>query len=1048
MQKLYSIFLLSFLLIAATLVNAQTFKILGTTQSNNSALPKVGISITNANNEPSGKSITDSLGKFRIENLLPGKYIITPEATGYIKRNLSITVTDSDLDLGIIDIAVNNAVSAGPPFRITGSVLDADSQDPLDKASLKITNLKGFERTILTDSSGNFATSVLDTGKYAVTASFIGYDDVVKNINIIDNHIEIGEIFIFTTSKTGLDQVVVTGRTPPARQKNDTTELNAAAFKVNPDATVEDLIKKAPGITVQNGTITAQGEEVRRVTIDGRQYFGDDATAALKNLPADIVDKIQVFDRLSDQSQLTGIDDGNSSKSLNIVTKANMRNGQFGRIYAGYGTDDRYSAGGSVNFFSGSKRINLIGLFNNVNQQNFGAEDLLGVSGAANQGGGGRGGQRGGQRPGGGGNFGGGGNNFSVGPSPGIAKTNSFGINYSDTWGKKKNMEFTGSYFFNNSNTATASEINREQFMDGDTSRFTNEITNSTTKNINHRVNGRLEYKIDSMNTIIANANVSFQNNNSESLSNNSTIGESGFLISDQVLKTVRESNAYNFSSEITYRRGFKKRGRSFTANLRGGSNDRNNYSSIDGTLDAYEKGILANTLTRQKTDNLSDGYNISSNITYSEPVSAKGILQFNYNPQYTKSNADQKTLLFDENTNSFSKFDTSQSNLFENTVIAHNAGITYRLGDNNNQVSVGLNYQNTNLASDRTFPFPAMVDKSYNNILPSLMYNKKVGTRGNFRFNYRASVSAPNVNQLQDVVNKTNPLFISSGNKDLDQSYTHRIFTRFNYTNPIKGESFFINGFVQKVNGYVANATYIPTVDSVLSTGDTVRAAGQFSKPVNLDGYYAGRLFVTYGVPVKALKTNININAGFNYTRLPGMYNYVKNISNTYSYNAGITFASNISEYIDFNVNYTANFNTVKNTIRPTLNNKYYFHTAGVKVNLLTKNGWFLLNDINNQFYSGLADGFNQNFWLWNTSVGKKILHNQRGEVKLTVFDLLNQNQSIARNVYDNYIEDSQTVVLRQYFMLTFTYTLKNFGTAKAPVNNNSERQNSNRMR
>ena len=178
----------------------------------------------------------------------------------------------------------------------------------------------------------------------------------------------------------------------------------------------------------------------------------------------------------------------------------------------------------------------------------------------------------------------------------------------------------------------------------------------------------------------------------------------------------------------------------------------------------------------------------------------------------------------------------------------------------------------------------------------------------------------------------------------------------------------------------------------------------------------------------------------GVNYSRTPGLINYEKNFSNNYQYSTGITLASNISEYIDFNLNYSANFNRVVNTIQPELNNKYYYHNTGMRVNLLTKSGWFLLNDITNQLYSGLADGYNQSFWLWNISGGKKFLKNKRGELKLSVFDLLKQNQSIARNVTESYIEDVQTDVLQQYFMLTFTYTLRNFGQ---PAARNSSRRN-----
>jgi hypothetical protein len=216
-----------------------------------------------------------------------------------------------------------------------------------------------------------------------------------------------------------------------------------------------------------------------------------------------------------------------------------------------------------------------------------------------------------------------------------------------------------------------------------------------------------------------------------------------------------------------------------------------------------------------------------------------------------------------------------------------------------------------------------------------------------------------------------------------------------------------------------------------VIETNLTLRKGGQISKPVNLNGFYSIRSFFTYGFPIKPVKSNLNLNIGANYTRTPGLINNQLNYSNNYSYTTGINLASNVSEFIDFNISYNGTFNNVVNSINPSLNNKFYYHNAGVKVNLLTKSGWFILNDLTNQVYTGLADGFNQDFWLWNVSAGKKFLKNRRGELKASVFDLLKQNQSIVRNVGDTYIEDVQTQVLQQYFMLTFTYTLKNFGTA-----------------
>jgi hypothetical protein len=921
----------------------------------------------------------------------------------------------------------------------SGTVTDSVGR-PLRRATVQL-QLRSTNTGLLstvTDTSGNFSFVNIASGRYTLTASFTGYIEYKKTLEPKPGPNNLGRLVMYPNNGNTTASVTVLGRAAPARQKGDTTEINAAGLKANRDATAEDLIKKAPGITVDaNGTVTAQGEQVRRVTIDGRQFFGDDATAALRNLPAEVIDKIQVFDRLSDQAQLTGVSDGSETKALNIVTKANMRNGQFGRVYAGYGTDERYAAGGSVNIFKGNKRVNLVGLFNNVNQQNFSGEDLLGVSGAANQGRGGSGGRGGssggswGGRPGGQG----GGGNFQVGQQPGIAKTNAMGVNFSDLWANKK-IDFSGSYFFNNSTTTASSQTSRQQFLTGDTSQFYNETNRSSTTNTNHRINMRMEYKIDSNNTLIISPNLSFQQNESRSILDGANTTAADALINRTLNATNRNSDGYNLRNELTYRHAFSaKRGRSVSINLNTGANRRESNTQLDA-FSASVKGnnILYDTL-RQKTDALNNGYNVSANLTYNEPIGKTGQLQVNYNPQFTKSEADQQNRRFDKTKGDYSIFDTTQSNLFENTVTAQNGGITYRVGDFNNQLSVGLNYQNTQLKSAQTFPLQGNVNKRFSNWLPNLSWRRTFNRQSNLRVNYRASVNPPSVNQLQNVVNINNPLFVTTGNPNLEQSYTHFAFTRYSYTDAVKGRSFFAGFFAQQVNNYITNATYIAGTDSLIAQNITLRKGAQLSKPVNLNGYYSLRTFVTYGMPLKPIKTNLNLTLGYNYVRTPGLVNNVKNISNNNAYTLGVTFASNISEYIDFTLSYAGNFNQVTNSIQSQLNNKFYFHTVGFKINTLTKSGWFVLNDVNNTMYSGLADGFNQNYWLWNLSGGKKFLKNQRGELKITIFDLLKQNQSIVRNVGDTYVEDVQTQVLQQYFMLTFTYTLRNFGKPAPPA-------------
>jgi hypothetical protein len=948
-------------------------------------------------------------------------------------------------------IAILIIVGAGANAQsIKGRLLDLNENKPLRGATLTLTSLKDSLQkfSAISDSSGRFQFSDLERDSFVLNVSFIGYEDFKQIVAVKDTAINLGTLFIPKSIKQ-LGEVTVITKTPPTQQKGDTIQYNASQFKVNPDATAEDMVKKLPGVTVdRQGNVTAQGEQVKKITIDGRDFFGDDATVALRNLPAEIIDKIQVFDRLSDQSQFTGFDDGNTQKAVNIVTKANMRNGQFGRMYAGYGTDDRYSAGGNVSFFKNNRRISLVGLANNVNQQNFATQDLLGVtsSGGSRGGFGGFGGGQAGNRGQGsnrsgasssGGNFGsfGGQGNFLVGQQSGISKTNAIGINFSDVWAKK--LTVSGSYFFNNSNNTNQQLTNRVTTLN-DSNFFYKENSLSRSKNYNNRVNLRLDYKIDSFNSILITPNLSFQKNHSVSQFSalNSYDGVTPTSSADN--NTDAATSGYNISNNLLFRHSFRKRGRTISFGINTAMNKKTGdvYIVSDNKSFDSSSAVLTDSVQQQFTDNLTNSHTVSVNLAYTEPVGKKGQLQINYNPSFTKSRADQETFLFDQAGQKYSLFDTSLSNKFDNHYNTQNGGLSYRLADRDKQFSVGINFQHSDLFSDHTFPELTTVKRSFSNVLPNLQFGRKISPKSSINVFFRTSVNPPSVTQLQNVYNKNNPLLISIGNPDLKQQYTSSLVTRYTFTNTQKGQSFFANLFVQKTNDYISNAVFIARRDSVLAPSIVLFKGSQLTLPVNLPGYWSVRSFLTYGQPVKFIKSNVNINAGLTYSSLPGLINNVKTNTDNYNYSMGAVIASNVSEYVDFNLSYNANFNVIAGQPQ----NNQVSQNAGIQFNLLSKKGWYFQNDLNNQSYTYKGTTPDQSFWLWNISVGKKFLKDQKGDVKLSVFDLLRQNRSISRTVTEVYVEDVQSQVLRQYFMLTLSYKLKNFGNPRLnnrPYNN-----------
>jgi uncharacterized membrane protein YgcG len=925
------------------------------------------------------------------------------------------------------------ALAQAQNAQITGTVLDSVNRSPVVGAYVAVSrNIPAATpEYVTTDVNGKFSfTGLTKQVAYLVKVSYLSYKDVSKVVNVNDDVQDMGSITL-TEAVANLKEVKVVGQVTAIEQKGDTTQFNAAAFKTNPDATSEDLIQKMPGITVTNGTVTAHGETVNRVLVDGKPFFGDDAALTLKSLPAEIVDKIEVFDKLSDQAQFTGFDDGNGQKTINIVTKADRKMGQFGKVFAGYGLDNRYQAGGNISFFKGNQRISVIGLSNNINMQNFSSQDLLGVTGSS--GGGGRGG----------GGGGGSSNNFLVGNQSGITGTNSFGLNYANKFGKK--VDVSGSYFFNRTGNTNTQSTEKEYFLSGGTgNQFYNENSRTSSTNSNHRLNFRVEYNINANNSLIITPRLSFQDNHSTSLKAGLTTLANGSNVNSTDNSQRSQNNGYNFSNDLLFRHSFAKKGRTLSLNVNTQVNDR------DGIRDLYSKNMyygLAMPDTAMRGDTIdqrsftkSDGITLGGNLIYTEPISTTGQLQFNYGLTVSNSNSSRETYNMSFDSNTYSDLDTLLSNNFDNRYITNRAGIGYRYRKNSWSANLGLDFQNTGLYSQQLAPYNSKVDQSFTNVLPNFMlsYRSKSGTQ--FRTFFRSSTNQPSISQLQNVIDNSDPLSLTAGNPDLKQEYRNSFNVRYALAGANRPYNFNAMVFVTQTNNAIVNSTFIAQQPTTLPNGIVMERGSKLTTPINVDGSWNARTFLAYGKPVAPLKLNINLTTGFNYVRSPGMINDIANYSNTYAVSQGLVISSNISEKLDFTVSYSGNYNVVRNTIQPNLNNNYYTQGITGRVNWIFGKGFVVQSDINNQSYRGLGQGYNQNFTLWNASIGKKFLKNNAGELKLTVFDILKQNNSISRNVTETYVQDVTSRVLTQYAMLTFTYTLKNFG--KMPSNDNNRRR------
>ena len=895
---------------------------------------------------------------------------------------------------------------------IVGTVLDPSDSSPLIGVNLLLTSPSDTSATYFATSSidGSFAFSKVKRGVYVLSGSYVGYVKLEKSVRVEGRDIDLGSVYMEQDAEM-LEELKIVGETPMSVQLGDTTQFNAQAFKTNPDASAEDLVRKMPGLTVENGTIKAQGEDVRRVLVDGKPFFGDDPSSSLKNLPADIIDKVQVLDQLSEQAQFTGYDDGDRTKTINIITKPNSRSGTFGRISGGYGTDDRYGVGGNLNIFKGDRRLTVLGMVNNISQLNFASEDLAGTSG----GGGFRGGM-GGR----------GGNNFYVGGQSGFTTTQSAGLNFSDKWGEK--VEISGSYFFNHTNNTNSTVLNREYILAADSSQYYSENNQSERGNYNHRFDVRLDYKIDSFNSITIRPRLNLQQSDSRSGVLGQTSFLDGGLINSMSNNQLSSTSALNFSNDILYRHSFRKAGRTISLNVNTeiGRNDGESY--LDATNSYYTGDIDRVELVDQDTENTSDRNRITANAVYTEPVGDKSQLMLEYRISYDESNSGRSVYdLFQEGAGG-REIDSTLSNNFENTYITNAAGVGYSKSGEKSRLRIGLNYQEARLSGTQLFPYYEETQKTFGNLMPSLMYSYDFSKQDKLNIFYRTSTSAPSISQLQDVIDNTNPLQLRTGNSDLKQRYTHNFMTRFSSTNPEKSSNSFAMINASYTTDYITNATFTAQNDSLLSDGIMLYKGSRLIKPVNVGSSWSLRSYYSYGTPLSVIKSNLNLGTGISYSNTPGLINTSKNTSQTFQVNQSVTLSSNISESLDFTLSSSANYNIVKNTLQPGLNNNYLSQSNGAKFKWIFWKGFTIEHDLTHTWYAGLGDEFDRSVLLMNIGIGKRLFKGDRGEIKITIFDVLNQNDNIQRTVNETYIEDRRTQSIQRYAMLTFSYNLRQF--------------------
>lgn len=907
-------------------------------------------------------------------------------------------------------------------FPIGGKVKNAETKEYIAGATIFVLTLdSNIAAGAVSDENGAFTVD-LKRGEYTLKINYLSLSPYSEMLRVWrDDYL--GTIFL-SEKATELKGVNVKEQALQATTQGDTTSFNAKAYKTNQNASAKDLLEKMPGVQNDNGEIKAQGERVQQVLVDGKQFFGQDPRTALTTLPAEVVDKIQIFDDKSEQSKASGIDDGTRVKTINIVTKINMRNGEFGKMYGGVGTDNRYSAGGSINMFRGERRLSVLGQVNNINQQNFSAEDLLGVVGD-NSGGGGN---RGGRGPSSGGrpsflsgfSAGGSASDFQVSSAGGITETMAGGLNYQDQWGKK--IEVSSSYFYNQGENSAVNKTYQSYYLENTSGQQYDEIDSSSSVNTNHRLNAKLVYKVNPKMSFFYIPSVIVQQNHGASAILGKTSRETNPI--NELRQTFSSDLfALKMSNDLMFRYNGEKRGRSMFVQVKSDVDRTNGDNQLNSENNT--NNVINNIDQLGNLDENTDG--ITTSVMYSEPIGDKGLGSFLSYDFSNSTNINNQEILSGVVLPGAGIVDSSLSSRFNNDWNTHQAGVGFRKFNRKGGFVVRLKYEIAMLENTQSIPARENVNQRFENILPFAIYRAKLKNEASWFSMYRTYTTKPQASQLATTVNNTNTLQLSTGNSALNQTYGHWFMSKYNVTNVKKNSVFYamINGGFAK--NFIGQSTFTALQDTMYN-GVGIPRGGQLTNPTNLNGQYTANAFITYGFPLAKLKSNLNINLNTGVTNIPSLIN--DQVANTFNqnYGLGMVLSSNISENIDFTISTESSYVLSDNSLNSGLSNSYLVQTSKIKYDWVMPLGFTFRTQLQHQEFVGLNALLTNRVLLWTTGVGKQVFKNKRGEIQLSMYDILGQNNNVAQNFYDSYYEETNGNVLTRYVMFSFSYNIRKF--------------------
>ncbi|HXB95353.1 MAG TPA: TonB-dependent receptor [Puia sp.] len=885
---------------------------------------------------------------------------------------------------------------------VKGVVADTAGRTPMSDATVSISPEKDSSdmQFAITDQHGAFGFKNLAPGAYRLLITFEGYRAIRRQLTIeaAAKDIDLSTIYLHRQADI-LAEVVI--QRPPMQIKKDTIEYNAESFATKPNAVAEDQIRKLPGVQVDaSGNITAQGEKVTRVMVNGKPFFANDPKLATRNIPPEIVEKYQIYDDLDDQSKFSGFDDGNRIKTINIVTKKDKRQGYFGRAVAGIGTDEKYDESFNFHRFDNDRQISVLGQGNDVNKQNFTVQDILGSSGSRRGSGGGPGAAA----------------NQSA---SGITTVWAGGANYRDSWGK---FDAYGSYFYNFTHVGTNTESLTERFFSSaeDTSNTTTRSNPAISRSTNQRVSFNIENKSDSGNSFVFRPNITFQNTSPSQSSTATTVDQEGRPVSSSAGNSYSNNGGFNINgSNLTLRHRFKKPYRTLSLDLTGTVNVNNGDGYYNSDNDFYQLDSVQN-LKQHYNDSL-HSVSLSPTLSYTDPLSHHSIIEINYNHTYNKSTTVNNTYDFDP-AKGYVLFDSLFSNSYRFISNSDRFTLNYRLQKGKANFNIGSGIQllrfnslNTTKGTD--------VPGNFVNLTPTISFTYSFSNRQRLRMYYTGRTGNPTASQLQPLTTTSDDINFTVGNQYLKPQFTHSIRILYSSFNPSTQNVIFAT---------INASTTVNDIQNAIVPNDK---GGQTTSYVNLNGTYNASGFFDYGFSLKRPKSNLNLITNINYSQSQTLVDSTKvpgNFQHDFVYNTGlsetVSWTTNIRKNFDMNLSSALNYTIARNSLRPNQDFDYWSEVVNTEFTAYTNSGWLVAATFTYTYSDNHTPGYNASIPLLSPSIAKSLFRKKNGEVRFTVFDVLNKNTMVSKSVSLNQVSDSRTTTLTRYAMLTFTYNLNNF--------------------